>query len=130
VIRLNLPVLIFLLLLSLVLPVRTYIEIKGRAQHLEQLRSEIVTLRDKYADLEEEFAYRQSPLYIEKEAREQLNYAKEGEIIVILPDLEEAEGKEKDSGAVASSNNPYPQGRAVPFWQANAKSWRRLFFSN
>lgn len=48
---------------------------------LEQVKREQEELRSK-------LAYAQSPEFVEREAREKLGYGREGEIIVILPELE------------------------------------------
>ena len=126
--KLRLSALILLFLLFFALPGRTYFEIRGRAQRLERLQTEVETLRGRQAELGEELAYRQSPFYIEKEAREQLNYVGENEIIIILPDFEENGENGDDQESAVSSENLYSRGRAVSPWQANAKRWWRLLF--
>jgi len=119
---------VFSMLLFLAFPGRTYVEIKSRAQRLEQLRAEVEVLRERRAELEEELAYRQSAYYIEKEAREQLNYAKPDEVIVILPDLEDGEANVQETAASAEVVR-FGE-REIPSWRRNADRWRKLFFGD
>jgi cell division protein FtsB len=127
--RLRLPALLVLLLLSFLLPGRTYLEVRERNQRLGRLRNEVESLSDRRSELEEELAYRQSSLYVETAAREQLNYARENEVIIVLPDFrgDEEEGDEQDE---ISSETAHIKEREVPSWQANAKRWRALFFGD
>lgn len=57
----------------------------------------------------------QSPEFIEKEAREKLGFAKEGETVLILPEnLQEKTG----------FNQSQVSSQEIPNWE----KWRRLFF--
>lgn len=124
--KLRLPALFILLLLSFVLPGRTYLEVRERNQRLGRLRDEVGNLDDRRSELEEELAYRQSPLYVETAAREQLNYAGENEVIIVLPDFQEDEG-EGDKRDNTPSETAHIRRREIPSWQSNAKRWRALF---
>lgn len=121
----GLPLSILLLLLFFFLLGQSYLEAKGRVRRLELLESEVETLRDRKTELEEELTYRQSPDYIEKEAREQLGYTKKGEVIVVLPDFEES------SFAEASEEGETPAAetwaRELPLWRRNLAAWGCLF---
>lgn len=120
--RLTLPVSILLVFFFVVLLGQSYLRVKERIQRLELLRGEVWTLQGRKKELEEELAYRQSPTYIEKEAREQLGYAKRGEVIVVLPDF----GKEEKGNVVATSSNEKTDliDREAPIW----KRWGCLWF--
>lgn len=123
--RLNLPVSIILLFLFFILLGQSFFEVKGRIRRLELLGAEVGTLRDRKAELEEELIFRQSPAYIEKEAREQLGYAKKGEVIVVLPDWEEE--KKDNEGEVAaadSSEGTFSAEKELLIWER----WRCLCF--
>jgi cell division protein FtsB len=122
--KLTLPAFVFLLLLFFLSLGQSYSETKGRAQRIDLLNNEVETLRDKRSELEEELAYRQSPAFVEKEAREQLGYAKRGEVIAVLPDFEKKEGE--GEVAAATSDEEFAAVREVPNW----KQWRLLFFDN
>lgn len=99
--RVTLPIFILLILLFFTLLGQSYFETRKRAQRLDLLKTGVETLQDRKAELEEDLSYRQSPTYIEREAREQLGYTKKGEVIVVLPDLEK-EKEEKGKGEVAA----------------------------
>jgi cell division protein FtsB len=124
--RIRLPISFLLLLLFLVLLGRSYLEAKGRAQRLELLQTEVDTLGDKKEELEEDLGYHQSSDYIEKEAREQLGYVKDGEVIVVLPDLEEQVTALAEKGDEATSPTASLAGSEIPNW----RRWRQLFFGN
>lgn len=121
--RLTLPVSILLLLLFFVLLGQSYFEAKGRARRLDLLKAEVGTLGDRKAELEEELTYRQSPAYIEKEAREQLGYAFPDEMIVVLPDLEG-----KSATAEASEGGEALAAKISVEEISNWEQWRLLFF--
>lgn len=83
-------------------------EIKRESLKVEKLRAE-------NEELKGQLEYASSPEFIEKEAREKLGLAKEGEQVVVLPEnVEEIVlDKEKDKGK-----------EELPNW----KRWYRLFF--
>jgi cell division protein FtsB len=119
--RLTLPVFIFLLSLFFILLGQSYLKVKGRAQRLELLQDEVQALQNRKTEVEEELDYRQSPDYIEKEARE-LGYTKKGEVIVVLPDLEKKE-KEKEVAAVGSDGALSSSDKEAPIWQRWGCLW-------
>jgi cell division protein FtsB len=125
-IKAGLPISLILLLLFLVLLGRSYFEVKERIQRLELLGAEVAALSDKKEELEGDLDYRRSLDYVEREAREQLGYVKDGEVIVVLPDLEEqlsgsSAEKEAESSPAASL-----AGAEAPIW----RQWHQLFFGN
>lgn len=78
-------------------------------------------LEDQNQELEKKAQEVQMPEFIEKEAREKLGLAKEGETVVILPEnfeqaLRQAQGKLELSSENASDD--------LPNWQ----KWWKLFF--
>jgi len=124
--KLRLPfsaLLAFLLLLFFV--GKSYLEIRDKAQRLQRLKEEVAALQEKKKEFEDDLAYRQSADYIEKEAREQLGYVKEGEVIIVLPDLESSnsavEGQAEGQSKSPPSSQEYPK---TPNWML----WHRLFF--
>jgi cell division protein FtsB len=81
-------------------------ELKLAAQKVEELQKEKESLTQKRD-------FYQSESFIEEEARNKLNMAKEGETLVILPpNLEEILGKKETLSAVS-----------LPFW----RQWLNLF---
>ena len=79
-------ILLFLLALYSIFNIsRSVWRIYRRGDRLMELRREIENLKEEKKRLQEEIVYRQSPEFIEKEARDRLNMVKEGERVVILP---------------------------------------------
>ncbi|OGC54514.1 hypothetical protein A2797_00690 [candidate division WWE3 bacterium RIFCSPHIGHO2_01_FULL_48_15] len=124
------PALLFSLLIFgilLLLLAQSFLEARERENKLALLRGEVEALAQRSEEKKAELTYRNSPEFIEKQAREQLGWAKEGETIVVLPDIEE---EKKSSSQIASaetapsssSSNSAP----LPYW----KQWRIVFFGN
>ncbi len=119
--RLTLHVFILFLSLFFILLGQSYLKVKGRAKRVELLREEVQTLQEKKEEVAEELDYRQSPAYIEKEARE-LGYSKGGEVIVVLPDLE---GEEGEVGAATADSEGVTsfQEEKIPTWHRWGCFW-------
>ena len=79
----------------------------------EEMKKRIEELRAKNEDLKKRLEYIESDEFVEKEAREKLNMAKEEETVVILP--EKLEIRDFESGSREEN---------LPNWQ----QWLRLFF--
>ena len=77
---------------------------------VEEAAGKLEELKIKNEKFKRELEYVRSGEFIEKEAREKLGMAKAGEVVVILPKLEERQGEKKEE--------------EVPNW----KKWQRLFF--
>lgn len=106
--------------------VQGFLAAREREGRLTLLQQEVSSLSAKVKEKEGELAYRQSPEYIEKAAREQLGWAKPGETIVVLPDLEEKKPADKTSAASNSTSTPSSPIALLPYW----KQWRVIFFGN
>lgn len=130
IILMKLPALFALLLFAgfLFLLTQSFLETRARGQRLELLRAEVGALDQKAQEKQKELDYRRSAEFIEKEAREQLGYARSDEVIVVLPDVEAkakspealAKGGEEKGARGPSKSEP------APYW----KQWRALFFGN
>jgi cell division protein FtsB len=116
--RLTLPTLMIFLLLFSFLLVQSYLNVRKKAQRLELLQEETASLAGRKEDLEEELSYRQSPLYVEGEARDRLGYAKKGEVVVVIADSKE-EGKRKEKAEEA------PSLEELAFSQEETPVWKR-----
>jgi len=112
-------------IISLLFLGQSFLAARARGSRLELLRNEVALLQDKVSEKEEELSYRSSLEFAEKEARDQLGYAKRGETVVVLSDFEE-----KVKGAKEEVDPDLEEGGAsglaLPYW----KQWRILFFGN
>lgn len=77
---------------------------------IKETEEQVAQLRFKNDELKKKLSEVQSPVYLEKIAREKLGLAKEGEIVVILPPNPSA--------------SPSADGENLPNWQ----KWWNLFF--
>lgn len=68
-----------------------WIQISNKYQERNNLKEEMVTLREKEAELKEETSRLEDPDYVARYAREKYMYSKDGEIILRLPDDEDAD---------------------------------------
>ena len=87
---------------------------KGKEVEKEQLKLEELQIKNE--ELKRQLEYVKSAEFLEKEAREKLGLAREGEVVVILPEnLEE----------LISANQPkISVNQEIPNW----KKWLKLFF--
>lgn len=76
--------LVFLVLLILSL-FRNYQKVKDVDQQIRNKEAEVQKIREEGEELEKRLALAQSDEFIEKQLRDKLGMAKEGEIVVILP---------------------------------------------
>jgi cell division protein FtsB len=67
---------------------RNFSNIKRSDERIEAARERVEDLKRENNRLKQELQEKQSEEFIEKELRDKLNLAKEGEIIVVLPDDE------------------------------------------
>jgi len=114
-------IVIFVVLVGLLFStVQTFFKIRSRQKDLSFLQVEVGTLEAKTWEMQDELTYRQSRDFIYKEAVEQLGYTRPGEVIVILPDIEEAKKRAEDAPEEAAQIALEP----LAYW----KQWRDLFF--
>jgi cell division protein FtsB len=83
----NYGIILILILLSVSL-VRSIFKLLATRQKLEALKQDIRALEEKNKDLDQEVIRITSADFIEKQIRDNLGLAKEGEIVVVLPDDE------------------------------------------
>lgn len=91
----------------------------GAGDRIKETENQVAQLRLKNDELKKKLSEVQSPAYLEKIAREKLGLAKEGEVVVILPQNSSApfdDAQDQSSGQATEEN--------IPNWQR----WLRLFF--
>lgn len=105
-------------LLALYNSYRTFGEVKKRSLRLEEGRKKVEALREEKAALEAELEYKQSPEFVEKEARDKLGLVLSGEKIVIIPPNLAESVRQRVRGVTTSFGD-----NKLPFQQ-----WNELFF--
>ena len=70
---------------------RSIISMYGRGGRVEELAAEVAGLEKEKEELEREKAFRQTPEFVEREARDKLRMVREGEHILVLPDSQDKE---------------------------------------
>ena len=97
---------------------RTFKNTAQKQQRFDLLQKEVLGLTAESEKLKKEAAYRQSPAFIETEARDNLKMVKEGEHLLVISDLlPEALGREATSEASSA---------ALPVW----KQWWKVIFGS
>lgn len=86
-----------------------------RRDILGQRQSVLQRLEAEHTRLQKELEYVQSPEFIEKEARNRLGMAREGETVIIIPN---------DKFQMTNGNTEKRIQETIPNW----KKWWRLFF--
>ncbi len=112
-------ILIILFIVSLYLIVYSVKDILGILKKKEEIKKEqlkLERLKAKNEELKKQLEYVKTPEFIEKEAREKLNLARPGEVVVILP--------ENVSEIVDIGKEQKPSKEEKPNW----KKWLNLFF--
>lgn len=102
--------------------IRIFIKVSEGKKRLETVKDEVAQIIKQKEDLEKEVENRQSPFYLEREARNRLNLVKPGERIVILPNRVKPDGTTEgsvSSGGAKEANKP-----SEPNWV----KWKRLLF--
>lgn len=95
---------------------RTLKRVQDRQGRMDGLKAEVGSLEAENRQLQKEVVYRQSPEFIEQQARDQLKMVKEGEHLVILPNLPAVLGLEATPAAPPN----------IPVW----KQWWNVFFGD
>lgn len=80
-------------------------------ERVEEAREELTQAQRENEELKKRLAEVQTPEFVEKEAKERLGLAREGEVIVIIPEGETATA-----------------GEAKPEMEPNWKQWWNLYF--
>ncbi|KKR72171.1 MAG: Septum formation initiator [Microgenomates group bacterium GW2011_GWC1_41_8] len=66
---------------------RSIYDLHTRESVIHEARDRLVKTQEENNKLEEELSYVQSPAYIEQQAREKLNLARPGEVVLIVPEI-------------------------------------------
>jgi len=107
-------IIIFLGIAFIVKLTGDFLRLLKAGQRIKIMEEKILKLEEKKKELSSKYRYYQTPDFIEEEARNKLNMAKPGEIIVILPpNLEGVLNRPQ-----AHTEPPIP----------NWKKWWNLFF--
>lgn len=99
-------------------------------KEIEELKAEIAEVESKNSDLKKLLAYLDSDQFIEEQAKEKLNYKKEGEEVVVI----KKQGEENSSSPTKpeESDNIYNVKGLEKFTpikgESNLKKWVRYFF--
>lgn len=110
-------IILLLIVLFFISFLRTGYKIFEAKKAINQIKEKIVSLRVENENLQKELEKTQSEAFIEKQLRDKLGMAKEGEIVVILPDSETL-GKLVREAEKEEEMLPDP----------NWKKWFKLFF--
>ena len=109
--------LIFLFLLMFVSLIRNILRVVESNKRIEKAQDQVERLKKENEELEEKLAVTRSEGYIEKQLRDKLGLAKEGEIVIVLPD-------EKILETLAPSLEEEEETLPDPNW----KKWLKLFY--
>lgn len=112
----NIVIIFIIALLSLSL-LGNITRILSANQKLAEAKNKILAAQKEQEDLKRKVAEAQSPEFIEKQARDKLGLAKEGEIVVILPDPQTLK-------LLAPTHEKEETFLPDPNW----KKWMKLFF--
>lgn len=96
-------------------------------REIGRLEADIGRLQNDKDKLSALFSYAQTDAFVEQEAREKLNLAKEGENLLLLPKADAASGTAGVEAASAAYMEPDLSEPAGPP-PSNAKLWWRYFF--
>jgi len=114
--KLRLVFIIFTILLSISL-IRNIIKISQAGKRIDEVQSRVERLKEENNELEDRLEDVRSDAYIEKELREKLGLAKEGETILVLP--------EED---ILKNLVPKREEDTEILPEPNWKRWLKLFF--
>lgn len=108
--------LIFIFLLMSVSLIRNILRVVESNKRIEKVQDRVEKLKKENEELEEKLAVTKSEGFIEKQLRDKLGLAKEGEIIIVLPD-------EEILGTLAPNLEEEEETLPDPNW----KKWLKLF---
>jgi len=106
--------LVLLFILSLV---RNFSKIGGAKKRIDAAQERVTRLKEENEEAKKRLAEVKGEEYIEKQLRDKLGLAKEGEIVIVLPDEETLR---KIAPTLAEEEDVLPD----PTW----KKWLKLFF--
>ena len=109
--------LIFLFLLMFVSLIRNILRVVESNKRIEKAQDQVERLKKENEELEEKLAVTKSEGYIEKQLRDKLGLAKEGEIVIVLPD-------EKILETLAPKLEEEEETLPDPNW----KKWLKIFY--
>lgn len=109
--------LIFIFLLMFVSLIRNILRVVESNKRIEKAQNQVEKLKKENEELEEKLAVTKSEEYIEKQLRDKLGLAKEGEIVIVLPD-------EKILETFAPSLEEEEETLPDPNW----KKWLKMFY--
>lgn len=92
--------------------VRFLIHLQERGDIIKKAEDRLIQTKEERDALERKLAQSQNPEYIIKQARDKLNFVKEGETVVILPSI---------SPKIETTPTPTPE-------LTNIEKWVKLFF--
>ena len=95
---------------------RSIISIYGRGGRVGELVAEVAGLEEEKEALEKEQAFRQTPEFVEREARDKLRMVREGERILVLPG-----GQDEESSKFKVQNSKNEEIR--PNWKKWVEFW-------
>lgn len=109
--------LIFIFLLMFVSLIRNILRVVESNKRIEKAQDQVERLKKENEELEEKLAVTKSEGYIEKQLRDKLGLAKEGEIVIVLPD-------EKILETLAPKLEEEEETLPNPNW----KKWLKIFY--
>lgn len=109
--------LIFIFLLMLTSLIRNILRVVESNKRIGKIQDRVEKLKKENEELEEKLAVIKSEEYIEKQLRDKLGLAKEGEIVIVLPD-------EKILETLAPSLEEEEETLPDPNW----KRWLEMFY--
>ena len=109
--------LIFIFLLMFASLIRNILRVVESNKRIEKAQDRVEKLKGENEKLEEKLAVTRSEGYIEKQLRDKLGLAKEGEIVIVLPD-------EKILETFAPSLEEEEETLPDPNW----KKWLKMFY--
>lgn len=109
-----------LFLLATLSIVRSIYGLLGKDDAIDEARARVEELKTEQAELIELQKEVNSPEFVEREARDRLGLAKEGEVVVILP----SEDVLKDLALPLAELEEYPE--EDPIW----RRWVKMFFTS
>jgi cell division protein FtsB len=109
--------LIFIFLLMAVSLIRNILRVVESNKRIEKVQDRVEKLKKENEELEEKLAVTKSEEFIEKQLRDKLGLAKEGEIVIVLPD-------EKILETLAPGLEEEAETLPDPNW----KKWLKMFY--
>ncbi len=120
---------------SIVLLAICYPLFKKLTQHrevgreIDGLRREISDLESKGTELKDMIAYLQSDFYVEEQARENLNYKKDGEEVAVIKGMDNSVITDGTPAGISIASFPAESDFGRPFLPVeNAQKWWAYFF--